>query len=86
MMIYYDSGKIPKNLLTSRGEFLFRLGEQGYKSDGGLKFGYYNDLTNLKGAVERYNIDPQDIHSFYYDRDNKTLINISASISGELGK
>ncbi len=84
MSLYYDSGKIPSKLPES--EYLFRLGEQGYKSDGRVSFGYYSNLEELKKSVKDNKISSENIYAFYYDWDNKKLNDITDQVRQDVLK
>lgn len=82
MALYYESGKIPRYLPAS--EYLFKLGEQGYKEMEGLKLGYFHNYEDLKKNIIAKAIDPQNVYSFYYDWDKKKLFDISEETSEKL--
>lgn len=72
MVLYYDSGKIPKEFLKEG--FLFDIGSQGYKESGELGFGYFWDKEELENAVRLYNLPPKSIIGLKYDSQTKKLI------------
>lgn len=72
MVLYNNSGEIPKELL--REEFLFEIGSQGYKEVGELGFGYFWDKEELDKAVRLYNLPPKSIIGLKYDSQTKKLI------------
>lgn len=71
MVLYYDSGKIPKGFLGK--EFLFDIGSQGYKESGELGFGYFWDKKELDKTVRLYNLSPESIIGLKYDSQTKKL-------------
>ncbi len=84
MVLYYPSGKIPKVLLPTH--YLFALGEEGVKTIDGKTFGYFNNYTDLKKYLTENNIPLKSVISFYYNRSNKKLYNITDKIQGELAQ
>lgn len=84
MVLYYKTGKIPKYLPAS--EYLWMLGDQGFKKIDNLTYGYFDDLTTLKKEVKNNSFDPRAIHSFYYDRQTKKLSDITIETQEELTK
>jgi len=46
MAIFYESGKIPSELLEN--QFLFEIGSQGYQEVGELGFGFYHDEKQMQ--------------------------------------
>lgn len=75
MTLYYDSGKIPEQLL--RDVYLFEIGNQGYKEVDGFGFGYFSDEKEMEIQLKRYRISPDSIFRFYYDSKNGKLTEIN---------
>lgn len=75
MSLYYNSGKIPKELLS--GGYLFEIGSEGYKEVGGFGFGYFSDEKAVEIQLKRYKIPPGSIFRFYYDSKNGKLTEIN---------
>lgn len=71
MVLYYDSGKIPKEFLGK--EFLFDIGSQGYKEAGEFGFGYFWGKEELDKTIGLYNLPPESIISLKYDSQTKKL-------------
>lgn len=72
MVLYYDSGKIPKEFLKEG--FLFDIGSQGYKESEELGFGYFWDKEELDKTVRLYNLPSESIIGLKYDSQTKRLI------------
>lgn len=72
MVLYYDSGKIPKEFLGK--EFLFDIGSQGYKDVGEFGFGYFWDKKELDKTIRLYNLPSESIIGLKYDSQTKKLI------------
>ena len=72
MVLYYNSGKIPKSFLING--YLFEIGSQGYKESGDMGFGFFTDKKELEKAVTNYNLPPSSIlHLQYLWQDNKLV-------------
>src|SRR3989344_5949416 len=72
MVLYYNSGKIPKSFL--KDGFLFEIGSQGYKESDNMGFGFFTDKKELEKAVTNYNLPPSSIlHLQYLWQDNKLV-------------
>lgn len=69
MVLYYDSGKIPNQLLAE--DFLFEIGSQGYKEIGEKGFGYFWNLGEINKAIQSNKLLEKDI--IYLKYDNKRL-------------
>lgn len=83
MVIYYPSGKIPKEPMTK--ETLWIMGDWGAYEGEGKLFGYTYTFDQLKALVGKYNIPSSGIHALYYDYDKKQLTDISESTRKKLG-
>lgn len=79
MVIYYKSGKIPK-MPVINGDF-WMLGDEGIRSEGNIKFGYFANYKSLEAAVLKNHIPVKYIHAFYYDWETKRLRNITSQIT-----
>lgn len=82
MVWYYNSGTVPKELITSN--FLWVIGSEGYREVGGKGFGIYSDIEEIKSAVRRYNLSSKNIYAFHYDGGKKALINETQKIRNAL--
>lgn len=82
MVWYYNSGTVPKELITSN--FLWVIGSEGYREVGGKGFGVYSDIEEIKSAVRRYNLSSKNIYAFHYDGGKKALINETQKIRNAL--
>ncbi len=82
MVLYLSSEKIPKQLLST--EYLWGLGEEGYRKIGNKSYGYFNDIENLKKTVKENNINPDNIHAFYYKSEDLKLLDISENVRRDL--
>ena len=65
MILYNESGKIPKILL--RDEFLSEIGSQGYREVGEYGFGYFWEREKLEEAVKHYNLPEGSIIKLEYN-------------------
>jgi hypothetical protein len=74
-VIYYPSGKIPSQVLTT--EELWILGDWGVFQEGDIKFGYTYTFEQLSEMVKKHDIPLTGVHAFYYDRGRKSLKDIS---------
>jgi len=73
---YYDTGKIPQELLNSN--FLWDIGSQGYKEINSSGFGYFSDLNTMMESYKKYNLSPKDVISFYWDGEKQKLIDTTS--------
>ena len=74
MVIYRESSRIPKGLLTSGYFFNF---EHGYREVDGKGFGYYMDVDELKKDALKYKFPENSIHGLYYNSKTEKVIDIS---------
>jgi len=82
MTLYFKSGKIPKELLAS--QFLWDIGEEGYRDIKGKRFGFFYDVNHLASVVKKNKLNSDDIHAFYYNFDSRELFDISGRIRKEV--
>ena len=77
MILYYNTGKIPKEFLKAQSllevGFLYDIGSQGYKESRGLGFGYFFDKEELDKNVKLYNLLEDSIIRLKYDSDTNKL-------------
>lgn len=71
MVLYYGSGKIPKEFLKEG--FLFEIGSQGYKQIGEYGFGYFWDKEKLEKVVKQYNLPQSSIIKLEYNSKTGNL-------------
>lgn len=74
MVLYWPSGKIPKDFLAD--SYLFGIGSQGYKEIGALGFGYFWDENAMKKTVELYDLSLDSVIRLRYDHEVKRLTRI----------
>lgn len=65
MVLYYNSGKIPIDLLKQG--YLFEIGSQGYREVNGVGYGYFSDIDLLSAFVKNNNLNKDLIISLYYN-------------------
>ena len=75
MVLYYNSGKIPKDFLLE--DNWFTLGEQDYREIGDLGFGYFSDKKKMEIEIKRYKIPADSILRFYYNSEKGKLTEIN---------
>lgn len=71
MVLYYDSGKIPSQLLAE--DFLFEIGSQGYKEIGGKGFGYFWDPQELKSQLKANDLSDNSVIFLNYNSEDRKL-------------
>ena len=71
MVLYYDSGKIPKELL--KDGYLFEIGSQGYRESEGVGFGHFWDREALKEALKANNLPQGSVIELYYNSEKRSL-------------
>jgi len=83
MVLYFDSGKIPKEFLKAQGRledgFLFGIGSQGYKEINDLGFGYFWDKGELEKAIKLHNLTPDSIIRLQYNSDENNLTKVGTN-------
>lgn len=79
---YYDSGKIPKSFVSSN--FLWDLGEEGYRSEGVSGFGYFEHLDILGEFVKEGKIPSDIVYGYVYNSNTHTLSDVTESVRGRL--
>jgi len=72
MVLYYTSGKIPKEFL--KDGYLFDIGSQGYMEIGDLGFGYFWNKNDLEKALINNNLSPDNVIPFYFDNAQHKLV------------
>lgn len=73
------------SILKTQGEgFLYGILDQSYKEIDGRGFGYFWDEDKLKETIRRNNINSNDVFSFYYYNDTRTLKNITEEVKKTL--
>lgn len=82
MVLYLDSGNIPKDFVAS--SFLWGMTEQGYKEKGGMGFGYYWDYAKLQEEIKKGTFSPDVVYSFYYLDRKGEIVNTIEGIRKEL--
>jgi len=73
MVLYADTGKIPRKFLE--GQYLWNINDDGYQEEWGYGFGYYFNEERLRESLKRYNLGPKNVFSFYYNGNEKKLTN-----------
>lgn len=71
MVLYSDSGKIPKKWLVDG--YLFDIGSQGYRENTDYGFGFFYDLKKLEETIKQYNLPRSSVINLHYDSDKQKL-------------
>lgn len=79
---YYDSGKIPKAFLHDN--FLWDLGEEGYRSTGASSFGYFERLDKLGEFVKEGKITPDIVYGYVYNSQTHIFLDVTALVRQQL--
>jgi hypothetical protein len=74
MVLYFRTGKIPKELLKEG--FLFDIGSQGYKEVGEYGFGYFWDESKLEKTLRQNKLQPIAVVRLYYDSFQRRLTDL----------
>lgn len=82
MILYYNTGLIPKELLIT--DFLWVMTDQGYKEINGKGVGYFWDLDLLKKEMHEKKLDIESLVAAYYNSNTMSLINISDDIRRDI--
>lgn len=81
-VLYYTSGKIPKQLLVNG--YLWTLGSEGYTKINDFSYGYYSSFAHLKAAKDTYQFSTDDVYAFYYDSKTMKLSDITKQTREDL--
>ena len=80
MVLFYESGRIPKEFLQAQGSsgegFLFGIGSQGYMEKDGYGFGYFWDEELLNETINKYNLTANSVIKLQYNSKERELIKI----------
>lgn len=79
---YYDSGNIPKTFIQEN--FLWDLGEEGYRSTGISGFGYFEHLDKLGEYVKEGKIAPSIVYGYVYNSQTHRLSDVTLSVREQL--
>lgn len=71
MVLYYNSGKIPKEFFKEG--YLFEIGSQGYREQGDFGFGFFWDREELNKAVKFHDVPQSSIIRLNYDSKEEKL-------------
>lgn len=82
MVLYYDTGVVPKELITQN--FLWDIQSQGYREVRGRGFGYFWDLQELKKEIKDKGLSKNQVIGLYYNGLTKSLINTTSNIRQQL--
>lgn len=84
-VMFYKTGKIPKEILTDRD--YWDLSYEGIKRYDGKTFGYFMTYDRLvKALKDSPEISLDQVHAYYWDYQKHTVENVSADIREKLGK
>ena len=72
---YYDTGKIPKEFLSEN--FLWDLGDEGYKRSRNKGFGYYQDIDKMIKDMEKNNIKSEDVWAYFIKSKESEIVDIT---------
>jgi len=79
---YYDSGKVPKMFIQDN--FLWDLGEEGYRSMGKSGFGYFEHLDKLGELVKEGKITPEIVYGYIYNSKTRKFSDVTGSVREQL--
>ena len=71
MVYYYNSNKIPTELLSEG--YLWDLQGEGYRQVDGNGFGYYYDAKVMNEDLLKFNLDRNSVISLYYSSNKRKL-------------
>ncbi len=75
---YYDSGNIPQKFLSEN--FLWVLGDEGYKKIDDKSFGYFQDMDKMAKEMAKNKLSRNIVHGFFFDSNAKKVFNISDEV------
>lgn len=64
--------------------YLWDMGSEGYREIGNNGFGYFNNLKLLESTITKYSLNPNIVHSFYWNSDKRVLINTTEQTRNKL--
>ena len=77
MVWYFDTGKVPKSLLSDM--FLWNINDQGYRESEGRGFGYFWDLKRLTREFQTNpHLSADQVVAFQYIAGEKKLVDITS--------
>lgn len=82
MIIYYKSGKLPREFLND--QYLFDLGNEGYKQLNGYGFGYFYNKMELRKVIKENNIPKDSLHAFFYDSKRAEVKDITEEMKAQI--
>ena len=83
MVWYFDTGKIPGELLNDM--YLWNINAQGYRDIEGRGFGYFYQIEKLQQAFrEDPTLVPEQVIGFSYKAGTKELIDITQEVRKQL--
>ena len=83
MVLYYNTGKIPKELIDSW--YLLSVQEEGYKVSGNKAFGYFYEINALKDIyAHNPKLKQEQLVGMHYDSTQEKFIDITAQIQSEI--
>jgi len=77
-IVYYDSGKVPKEFLSEN--FLWDLGSQGYRELGNKGFGYFQNIDKMAKKMEKNNLRVDSIHAFFIRSSDTKVLDITSDV------
>lgn len=74
MVWYWSKGQLPADFFKS--EFLWEIGENGYREVGERGFGYFSNEERLDEAMQKYELSPDNVIHYFYDAENEEIIKV----------
>jgi len=78
MVLFYDTGKIPKSFIGDM--LLWGMLDQGYYEDGNQGFGYYHSFDLLHSDMCKNKFGTDQIQGFSYDATNQRINAITQDV------
>jgi hypothetical protein len=78
MVLFYDTGKIPRNFIGDM--LLWGMLDQGYKEVGNQGFGYYHSFDLLQSDMCKNKFGTDQIRGFSYDATNQRITDITQDV------
>lgn len=77
MVWYWFKGQLSADFFKS--EFLWEIGENGYREIGERGFGYFSNEEKLVEAMRKYDLSDKNIIRYFYDAENEEIIKVQNS-------
>ena len=82
MTVYAYEGQINPGFF--KNDFLWDIWGQGYREIEGNGFGYFRQYSKLVEAIREFQLSPENLYAFRYDKQRKKLKNITDEMKNRM--